>query len=77
MVSLLNRLTQQVGSEELATNLLKKRGHLDKEGNLTSAGAARQALGAEGRAKDRAAKRSGGRPSQYKYNHKTNRATKR
>jgi hypothetical protein len=76
-VNLLARLTQQVGSKELATHLLQKRGHMDSEGNLTMAGRKREALGAAGRAKDRAAKRSGRKPSNYKYNARTNRATVR
>lgn len=44
-------------------------------GKLTAKGKARQALGAAGRAKDRAAKESGRKASAYKYNAKTNRAT--
>jgi hypothetical protein len=46
-----------------------------KGGKLTSKGKARQALGADGRAKDRAAKQSGRKTSDYKYNKQTNRAT--
>jgi hypothetical protein len=46
-----------------------------KDGKLTSKGKARQALGAAGRAKDRAAKNSGRKTSEFKYNAKTNRAT--
>jgi hypothetical protein len=75
--SLVSRLTKQVGSRSLAINLLKKRGHLDKNGNLTDAGRVRQDLGAAGRAKSREAKYQGGRPSDYIYNKRTNRATKR
>jgi hypothetical protein len=75
MTGLIQRLSSQVGSKELAMNLLKKRGHVDSEGNLTRSGKERDSLGAEGRAKDRASKRSGKTPSAYKYNSKTNRAT--
>lgn len=55
--------------------LLKKRGDLDAKGKLTSKGKKRQAMGNAGRAKDRAAKRSGKSASSYNYNPKTNRAT--
>lgn len=58
----------------MAAALLQKRGQL-KGGKLTSKGKARQALGAAGRAKDRAAKTSGRKTSDYKYNSKTNAAT--
>lgn len=61
----------------MAVGLLKKRGQMSASGSLTAKGKARQALGAAGRAKDRAAKASGGSAKNYKYNPKTNRATKR
>ncbi len=77
MPSLVNRLSNQVGSRSLAINLLKKRGHLDSFGNLTDAGRIRQDMGAAGRAKSRQAKYSGGRPSDYVYHQRTNRVTKR
>ena len=77
MSSLVNRLSSQVGSRSLAINLLKKRGHLDRYGNLTDAGRIRQDMGPAGRAKSRSAKYSGGRPSDYKYNTRTNRAVKK
>ena len=79
--ALQNRLTQQLasrgveGASSMADRLLAKRGHLAK-GKLTKAGLARQKLGNAGRAKDRAAKRSNNKPSDYKYNPRTNRATK-
>lgn len=57
----------------MAAALLQKRGQMSG-GKLTTKGKKRQALGAEGRAKDRAAKRSGKSTSSYKYNSKTNRA---
>jgi hypothetical protein len=48
-----------------------------KNGELTAAGKKRQALGNDGRAKDRASRYSEGRnkPSAYVYDAKTNRAT--
>lgn len=59
----------------MAAALLHKRGQLGNDGKLTAKGKQRQALGAAGRAKDRAAKASGNKASSYKYNPKTNRAT--
>ena len=82
MSNLLTRLTSQLrakgvkGAKAMASALLTKRGQM-KNGKLTSTGKKRQALGNAGRAKDRAAKRSGGKPTDYKYNPKTNQATKR
>ena len=62
----------------VATETLQRTGVL-KPGTeeLTAKGVERQAMGAEGRAKDRAATYSGGRhkPSDYVYSKKTNRAT--
>ena len=60
----------------MAIGLLKKYKEVDSKGGLTSKGKARQALGKAGRAKSRAAKYSGNKSSDYKYNPKTNRATK-
>lgn len=59
----------------MAAALLKKRGQMNADGELTQKGKKRQALGNDGRAKDRAAKRSGKKASDYKYNSRTNRAT--
>lgn len=81
MPKILERLKRQLASrgvkdaKSMAYALLKKRGQLDNEGNLTAKGKKRQALGNAGRAKDRAAKRSGRSAKDYKYNSKTNRAT--
>jgi hypothetical protein len=60
----------------IATSQQQKAGNL-KAGTqeLTSKGAKRQAMGAEGRAKDREAKQSGRSTSDYRYSKKTNRAT--
>jgi len=60
----------------IATAQLQKSGVL-KRGTrkLTKKGKKRQAMGAAGRAKDRAANRSGRKPSDYNYNPRTNGAT--
>ncbi len=82
MSRLQQRLTRQLASRgvkdasQMANALLIQRGHL-KDGKLTAEGKQRQSLGAEGRAKDRAVKRSGGSPSDYKYNPKTNQTRKK
>jgi hypothetical protein len=79
---LIKRLTRQLasrgvkGAEGMAAGLLEKRGHL-KDGKLTPEGKKREKLGNAGRAKDRAAKASGGKPSDYAYDAKTNQARKR
>lgn len=81
MPALLTRLTRQLaakgvkGARNMAVGLLKKRGQMDDKGNLTAHGKKRQALGNDGRAKDRASKKSGRKASAYKYNPKTNKAT--
>lgn len=83
MPALLSRLTRQLsskgvkGAKGMAIALLKKRGQLKDDGQLTAKGKKRQSLGAGGRAKARAAKYSGNKSSDYKYNSKTNRATKK
>lgn len=80
MPKLLQRLTRQLaskgvkGAKGMAAALLQKRGQM-KGGKLTAEGKKRQALGASGRAKDRAAKASGHKSSEFNYNKKTNRAT--
>lgn len=63
-------------AESKAYAFLNKAGVL--HGNkLTAKGAKRQAMGAAGRAKDRAAKASGGNPNDYAYDKATNRATRK
>jgi len=75
---LIDRLSEQVGDRGLAISILRKRGHVEQDSEeLTSEGRERDSLGAAGRAIDRAAKIGGGKFSDYKYNPKTNRATKR
>lgn len=85
MPKILERLVNQLQAKGMpksqsyavATSQQQKAGNL-KPGTseLTAKGAKRQAMGAEGRAKDRAAKAGGGKPSDYTYSKKTNRATK-
>ena len=76
--SLVERLTAQVGSRGLAIELLRKRGQMEPDSErLTAAGQARDAMTAEERAKDRAAKRSARPPTAFKYDPNTNRATLR
>jgi hypothetical protein len=72
---LAKRLAAQVKSKPLAYALLKKRGDMDAEGNLTAKGRKRDAMTASERAKDRASKASGRAKKDFRYNPKTNRAT--
>jgi hypothetical protein len=74
---MLQRLTAQTGSEEMAKKLLIQRGHMTENGAWTAAGAARNAMTAAERAKDRASKATGLPTTHFKYDPKTNRATKR
>jgi len=77
VTGLLARLTEQCGDRALALSLLVDRGHATPDGKLTASGLKRQALGAAGRAIDRASKSSGRPASAYRYNPRTNRATLR
>ena len=75
---MLQRLTAQVGGNEAeARAILIKRGHMTPDGKWTPEGAARNAMTAAERAKDRAAKASGLPASLFKYDPKTNRATRK
>ena len=74
---MLDRLAAQVGNKEEAKAILIKRGHMTPEGAWTPKGAARNAMTAAERAKDRASKATGLPVSHFKYDPKTNRATKR
>lgn len=82
MPKIVERLKSQLAKkgvkdpEGMAYALQNKAGNV-KGNKLTAQGAKRQAMGAEGRAKDRAAKDYGGSPSSYDYSKQTNRATKR
>jgi hypothetical protein len=60
----------------IATKQQQKAGNIKKGSQeLTKKGKKRQKMGAAGRAKDRAAKRSGRKPSEYKYNARNNQAS--
>ncbi|MEI6481821.1 MAG: hypothetical protein WCO62_00280 [Betaproteobacteria bacterium] len=75
---LLQRLTAQVGgNEQMAKDILIKRGQMTSDGELTTAGRARDSMTAEERAKDRASKASGKPPSVFTYHAKTNTAVAR
>lgn len=83
MPDILGRLVSQLQAKGMskakafavATSQLQKSGSL-KPGSdqLTSKGKKRSAMGAAGRAKDRAAKLSGKKPSSYTYNQLKNTA---
>jgi hypothetical protein len=70
---LIDRLSAQVGSRDSAIKILQQRGHLKPDGKtFTTSGAARNAMTAAERAKNRAATKLGKDPSQFIYNPKTN-----
>ena len=69
------RLSAQVGSSNLAKNILISRGDMNLDGSFTNKGQSRNKLTASERAIDRASKSSGNSPSNYTYNPTTNRAT--
>lgn len=72
---LIDRLAAQVGNRDTAVKILQQRGHLKADGKtFTPEGAKRNAMTAEERAKDRAAKATGKPPSRFTYSPKTNRA---
>lgn len=60
----------------VAVSKMKKAGNLDKNGKETAQGKKRGNMTPAQRAKDRAAKKSGGKPSDYKYNKNNNTAVK-
>lgn len=75
---LLERLTAQTGSRDMAIGLLRDRGQMEKYSEkLTPAGEKRNNMTAAERAKDRAAKAAGSSSAAFKYNPITNRATRR
>jgi hypothetical protein len=84
MQSILDRLVGQLQAKGMpkakayavANAQLEKHGIL-RDGHLTAKGQVRQAMGAAGRAKDRASKASGRPVSDYVYDPKTNQATLR
>lgn len=75
---LIDRLAAQIGSRSTAIEVLQKRGQLEADGKtFTKSGAARNAMTAEERAKDRAATKTGKPASSFTYNPKTNTARKK
>ena len=83
---IIQRLTSQLKAKGMseaearavAIKTLQRSGVLHKGTTiLTDKGIQRQAMGAAGRAKDRAAKASGGKPEDYVYDAKTNIAHKK
>lgn len=83
MPEILERLVSQLQAKGMprqkayavATSTLQKSGSLKKGSQeMTPKGKARSAMGAAGRAKDRAAKVSGHKSSDYKYNQLKNTA---
>jgi hypothetical protein len=87
MPAILERLVSQLKADgkgeqqayAIATSQLQKHGIIDHHGALTEKGLKRDQLGPSGRAKDRAAKASGGKhkPKEFSYNARTNQATLR
>ena len=79
---LVQRLTEQLRTQKsppkdvegAARAILQARGHMNKDGTLTAAGQKRNAMTAEERALDRAAKRTGRQKSAFTYNPRTNSA---
>lgn len=62
-------------AKAIAAFKMRKAGNLGKGSKLTSKGKKRQAMGAAGRAKSRAAKKHGRKASEFKYSATANRAT--
>ena len=86
MPKILDRLVQQLMDKgksrtqayAIAVSSLQKSGNLKKGSTApTKKGIVRGNMTPEERAKDRAVKRSGGRPSDYSYDYKTNRTRKK
>ncbi len=85
MPKILERLVQQLEAKgidkskayAIATSQMQKAGNIDSHGKATKKGTKRGNMTPAARAKDRASKASGDNPSSFKYNAKTNTATKR
>ena len=72
---LIDRLSYQVGDRKKALRILADRGHVVRgTPKLTPTGKIRDAMTAEERAIERAAKKSGKYTSYYQYDKNTNRA---
>lgn len=81
---LIERLTEQLMdsgtaphvARDMALSILRDRGHVEKHSEaLTAEGRRRDAMGAAGRAIDRAAKATGRQAHEFTYDTSTNRAT--
>ena len=86
MPAILERLVSQLERKNyskasayaIATSTLQRSGSLKKGSTeMTAKGRARTKMGAAGRAKDRSARYSGHKASEFGYSSKTNRATLR
>ena len=80
---LIERLTEQLKdtgtpahkARDMALSILRERGHVEKHSEqLTAEGKRRDAMGAAGRAIDRASKASGRPGHRFEYDTRTNRA---
>ena len=84
MAKIVERLVKQLkgnGMAEsqayaVATKAMQKAGNITKSGKETAQGKKRGDMTPAERAKDRAVKKSGGKPSDYKYNKNNNTAVK-
>lgn len=82
MITLLDRLSSQLSdeykhmspeeSQEMASDILIKRGHLNEDGSLTAEGIIRQNMSPEERAIDRRIKERGGNREDYVYDYESN-----
>lgn len=63
-------------AQAVAMKKMKQAGNIDANGKETAKGKKRGDMTPAERAKDRAAKKSGGKPSDYKYNPHNNSAVK-
>ena len=76
--SMVDRLTSQLAAKGVpnarveAVMQLRHSGVLKADGTLTAKGRERTAMGPAGRAKDRAARQTGHKSSDYVYNRQTN-----
>ena len=64
-------------AQAIAQSVLSKSGNVDNHGKATSKGKSRGKMTPAARAKDRKAKVTGGKPSDYKYKKSNNTAVKK
>ena len=84
MAKIVERLVSQLTANGMpkdkayavATKKMQEAGNIDKSGKETAKGKKRGSMTPAQRAKERAAKTSGGKPSDYKYNKHNNSAVK-